>query len=415
MSGGGGGSSAPATVSPTTNTQTVQNVYQPPSSGKGGNNSLSSFQPPVQRPQSIQFGGYGQQSPFGLTNPQTWGNGLGGVQSGSSVINAFTPTTTQSTTVPTETSSPIVSTDTGGSSVFDTSTPTSGTLDTGAGTSLNYSSPGELANAENIQQVIADGGVNESTGDNNIVAGPNVLSASDDGALNFGSNYNDQFQENYAAQSAHAEANPYGQSTGTPLTEQGFVSQGGIADTLVNNGLYGNIASGLTGKELLPTTSNYLPPPPVEDTAVDGFQGIYSGGGADGVGNFGKVGDFFGGIGDSLGITNYSGENTPESGSVSTYTPPSANPNQAAADAHAAATSGSKAQEKAESAAQVVKNKTKAEFFKEFGSTGKKAEQAWINDEKKRKDAAIAAAGGEQAWLNAGAHYNKGGKVPAGK
>ena len=35
----------------------------------------------------------------------------------------------------------------------------------------------------------------------------------------------------------------------------------------------------------------------------------YSGGGADGKGSLGKVGDFFGGIGDALGITDYSGEN----------------------------------------------------------------------------------------------------------
>jgi len=37
-----------------------------------------------------------------------------------------------------------------------------------------------------------------------------------------------------------------------------------------------------------------------------GSGGFISGGGSDGVGNFGAVGDFFGGIGDALGITNYS-------------------------------------------------------------------------------------------------------------
>ena len=35
--------------------------------------------------------------------------------------------------------------------------------------------------------------------------------------------------------------------------------------------------------------------------------GLFTGGGADGVGNLGQVGDFFGGIGDALGITDYSG------------------------------------------------------------------------------------------------------------
>ena len=44
------------------------------------------------------------------------------------------------------------------------------------------------------------------------------------------------------------------------------------------------------------------------DSIVDKATGLVSGGGDDGVGNFGAVGDFFGGIGDSLGITDYAGE-----------------------------------------------------------------------------------------------------------
>ena len=35
---------------------------------------------------------------------------------------------------------------------------------------------------------------------------------------------------------------------------------------------------------------------------------LFSGGGADDVGNFGAIGDAFGAIGDALGITNYSGD-----------------------------------------------------------------------------------------------------------
>ena len=38
--------------------------------------------------------------------------------------------------------------------------------------------------------------------------------------------------------------------------------------------------------------------------------GLVTGGGADGKGNLGQVGDFFGGIGDSLGITNFDGKGT---------------------------------------------------------------------------------------------------------
>jgi len=41
--------------------------------------------------------------------------------------------------------------------------------------------------------------------------------------------------------------------------------------------------------------------------AGSGTGGLFTGGGADGVGNLGQVGDFFGGIGDALGITDYSG------------------------------------------------------------------------------------------------------------
>ena len=39
-----------------------------------------------------------------------------------------------------------------------------------------------------------------------------------------------------------------------------------------------------------------------------GGGGTFSGGGADGVGNFGSVGDYFGGIGDAIGVTDYAGQ-----------------------------------------------------------------------------------------------------------
>ena len=41
----------------------------------------------------------------------------------------------------------------------------------------------------------------------------------------------------------------------------------------------------------------------------DDTESFFSGGGDDGIGEWGAVGDFFGGIGDALGITNYSGDN----------------------------------------------------------------------------------------------------------
>jgi hypothetical protein len=64
-------------------------------------------------------------------------------------------------------------------------------------------------------------------------------------------------------------ADLYGQTSGVPLSQQDFYLEG----------------------------NSLLPPGP----------GLFTGGGADAVGNFGQVGDFFGGIGDALGITNYSG------------------------------------------------------------------------------------------------------------
>ena len=76
---------------------------------------------------------------------------------------------------------------------------------------------------------------------------------------------------------------------------------------LVNNSLIGKVGSSLTGKPLVPDVSSLLPPPPESSTSKPEPK-TFSGGGADGVGNFGKVGDFFGGIGDSLGITDYAGK-----------------------------------------------------------------------------------------------------------
>jgi hypothetical protein len=52
--------------------------------------------------------------------------------------------------------------------------------------------------------------------------------------------------------------------------------------------------------------------------------GLVSGGGADGVGNFGQVGDFLGGIGDALGITDYSGSGGGLLSSSSTPSPTAA-------------------------------------------------------------------------------------------
>ena len=74
-------------------------------------------------------------------------------------------------------------------------------------------------------------------GNGNISAGPNTLDASQVGAnLNpdtGADQYHKNFQENFAAQSAHAQSNPTGQSTGVPIYEQGFdFSDAGISALL---------------------------------------------------------------------------------------------------------------------------------------------------------------------------------------
>ena len=51
------------------------------------------------------------------------------------------------------------------------------------GNELAYDSQHEEQLAGNIQEIIAEGGINPETGDPNIVAGPNVLSAADEGCL----------------------------------------------------------------------------------------------------------------------------------------------------------------------------------------------------------------------------------------
>ena len=81
---------------------------------------------------------------------------------------------------------------------------TTGAVDIANAQPLAYDSSIEKQSANKIANIIAEGGVNPATGDNNIIAGPNVLSAADEGVFGFGSDYNKEFQENYAAQAAHS-------------------------------------------------------------------------------------------------------------------------------------------------------------------------------------------------------------------
>ena len=135
-----------------------------------------------------------------------------------------------------------------------------GTVETLGGNELAYDSQHEEQLAGNIQEIIAEGGINPETGDPNIVAGPNVLSAADEGFFGFGSDYNEEFGENYDAQLAHATDNPYGQTTGTPIYDQGYAEDGDIIANMLNNSTVGIIGNALTGETLVPTYDDLLPP-----------------------------------------------------------------------------------------------------------------------------------------------------------
>ena len=123
----------------------------------------------------------------------------------------------------------------------------------------------EAGLADDIVNIINEGGINPETGDPVISAGPNVLSAADEGAFGIGSDYNEEFVENYNANYDHAEANPTGMTTGTPLYDQGYVGLGvdPIGDAvggLVNNSTIGLIGEAITGNPLMADVSSLLPP-----------------------------------------------------------------------------------------------------------------------------------------------------------
>jgi len=58
-----------------------------------------------------------------------------------------------------------------------------------------------------------------AAGNGSIAPVPKILDASQSDDL-----YNQNFQENFKAAQDHAEKNPYGQTTGTPLSQQGFTT-----------------------------------------------------------------------------------------------------------------------------------------------------------------------------------------------
>lgn len=120
---------------------------------------------------------------------------------------------------------------------------------------------------------------------------------------------------------ARASAPRYNTSTTTVNTPTSYLP-GGVNDPFLTSGP-SQIIAGATGipgmtrndDNTYTRTGSAAPTTSIRPVArPDGLGskpsssgGLLSGGGADGVGDFGKVGDVLGGIGDKLGVTNYSG------------------------------------------------------------------------------------------------------------
>jgi hypothetical protein len=114
--------------------------------------------------------------------------------------------------------------------------------------------------------------------------------------------------QNFADVTKSAGSGGFFSSIGKGL---GSLVKGGGADGIGNFGRLGDFAGGATkgigglfmggGKDGIGNFGR------LGDFA-GGAGGLISGGGADGVGNLGRLGDFAGGIGDALGVTNYAGQ-----------------------------------------------------------------------------------------------------------
>jgi len=111
---------------------------------------------------------------------------------------------------------------------------------------------------------------------------------------------------------------PYTGSTGMQAEQitgsyPGFNSGGGGTQNNNNNDPF-NIApsysngSGYNSKN--PTDVSYTGNTPGQMSNASYTPPAFSGGGSDGFGNYGKVGDYFGGIGDAVGVTNYDGSDS---------------------------------------------------------------------------------------------------------
>jgi hypothetical protein len=90
-------------------------------------------------------------------------------------------------------------------------------------------------NRAEVDAVIAAGG-------GSIAPVPNVLDASQSDDL-----YNQYFQENFKAAQDHAESNPYGQTTGVPLSQQGFTTGASLLPPVQAETLTDKFLQSITG------------------------------------------------------------------------------------------------------------------------------------------------------------------------
>ena len=104
-------------------------------------------------------------------------------------------------------------------------------------------------------------------------------------------------------------------TTGTTFADDAAASTSNVTDTTDDSFSFSDLGNSISdaGSSFVDdfTSSVSDTASAISSTVSDTF----TGGGSDGVGNFGAVGDFFGGIGDALGITDYSGSSSDDSGS----------------------------------------------------------------------------------------------------
>ena len=173
---------------------------------------------------------------------------------------------------------------------------------------------------------------------------------------------------------------------------KGLVSGGGD-DGVGNFGKVGDVLGGIGDALGITDYAGEAEAQPVrqnEDSpsVVDTATNLVSGGGDDGVGNFGAVGDFFGGIGDALGITDYAGEAEAAAQAEAEAAAETARQAEAAAEAQRQAEAAAEAQRQADAENARIAAERQAEAARQAEAERQAAAEA----ERQRQAAAQAEA-----------------------